>query len=70
MKKVFVSYFVTKVSATGSAKFLNRTILELENSILSEEDLDEIEKQLKKLYSNNNENYVNVTIINWKELSA
>lgn len=68
MKKVFVSYFVTKMSAAGSAKFLDRAILELENSILSEEDLDEIEKQLKILYNNDND-YVDVIIINWKELA-
>lgn len=68
MKKVFVSYFVTKMSATGSAKFLDRAILELENSILSEEDLDEIEKQLKILYNDDND-YVDVVIINWKELA-
>ena len=69
MKKIFVSYFVTKMSTTGSAKFLDRAILELENSILSEEDLDEIEKQLKILYNDDND-YVDVVIINWKELSA
>lgn len=68
MKKVFISYFVTKMSTTGSAKFLDRAILELENSILSEEDLDEIEKQLKTLYNDDND-YVDVVIINWKELA-
>ena len=69
MKKVFISYFVSKMSGVGSTKFLDRAILELENPILSEEDLDEIENQLKMLYNDNNEGYVDVIILNWKELA-
>lgn len=69
MKKVFISYFVSKMSGVGSARFLDRAILELENPILSEEDLDEIENQLKMLYNDNNEDYVDVVILNWRELA-
>lgn len=69
MKKVFISYFVSKMSGVGSAQFLDRAILELENPILSEEDLDEIENQLKMLYNNDNDDYVDVVILNWKELA-
>lgn len=69
MKKVFISYFVSKMSDMGSSKFLDRAILELENPILSEEDLDEIENQLKMLYNNSNDEYVDVIILNWKELA-
>ena len=69
MKKVFISYFISKMSSVGSAKFVDRAILELENPILSEEDLDEIENQLKMLYNDNNDDYVDVIILNWKELA-
>lgn len=69
MKKVFISYFVSKMTNVGSATFLDRAVLELENPILSEEDLDEIENQLKMLYNNNNDDYVDVVILNWKELA-
>lgn len=62
MKKVFIAYVVVKPSMT----FVDRAILELENSILSEEDLDSIEEQLKMMY---NDDKMFITIINWKELA-
>jgi hypothetical protein len=46
--------------------FVDRAILELENSILSEEDLNNIEEQLKIMY---NDDKMFITIINWKELA-
>lgn len=70
MKKIFISYFVSKISDTESTKFFDRAVLELENTILSEEDLDEIENQIKMLYNSNNDDCVDVVIINWKGLSA
>lgn len=62
MKKVFVAYVIVKPSMT----FVDRAILELENSILSEEDLNNIEEQLKIMY---NDDKMFITIINWKELA-
>lgn len=62
MKKVFVAYVVVKPSMT----FVDRAILELENPILSEEDLNNIEEQLKIMY---NDDKMFITIINWKELA-
>ena len=62
MKKVFVAYVIVKPSMT----FVDRAILELENPILSEEDLDSIEEQLKIMY---NDDKMFITIINWKELA-
>jgi hypothetical protein len=62
MKKVFIVYVVVKPSMT----FVDRAILELENSILSEEDLNNIEEQLKIMY---NDDKMFITIINWKELA-
>lgn len=64
MKKVFIAYVVVKPSMT----FVDRAILELENSILSEEDLDNIEEQLKIMY-NDEDDKIFITIINWKELA-
>lgn len=65
MRKVFIAYVVVKPSMT----FVDRAILELENSILSEEDLDNIEEQLKTMYNDENDNRIFITIINWKELA-
>lgn len=65
MKKVFVAYVIVKPSIT----FVDRAILELENSILSEEDLNNIEEQLKMMYSDEDDNRMFITIINWKELA-
>lgn len=62
MKKVFIAYVVVKPSMT----FVDRAILELENPILSEEDLNNIEEQLKIMY---NDDKMFITIINWKELA-
>lgn len=64
MKKVFIAYVVVKPSMT----FVDRAILELENSILSEEDLNNIEEQLKIMY-NDEDDKIFITIINWKELA-
>lgn len=65
MKKVFIAYVVVVPSMT----FTDRAILELENSILSEEDLDNIEEQLKTMYKNQSDDKIFITIINWKELA-
>jgi capsid portal protein len=65
MRKVFIAYVVVKPSMT----FVDRAILELENSILSEEDLDNIEEQLKMMYNDENDNRMFITILNWKELA-
>jgi hypothetical protein len=65
MKKVFVAYVIVKPSMT----FVDRAILELENPILSEEDLNNIEEQLKMMYSDEDDNRMFITILNWKELA-
>lgn len=65
MKKVFIAYMVVKPTIT----FTDRAILELENPILSEEDLNDIEEQLKTMYSDENDNRIFITILNWKELA-
>ena len=64
MKKVYIvySYFTNKMNGRGYSS----AILELENPILSEEDIDAIEQTIL----NANEDYLQVLILNWKELSV
>ena len=64
MKKLYIvySYFSSKMNGRGYSS----AVLELENPILSEEDIDAVEQTIL----NSNEDYLQVLILNWKELSA
>ena len=64
MKKFYIvySYFTSKMNCRGYSS----TVLELENSILSEEDINDI----KQIILDSNEDYLQVLILNWKELLA
>lgn len=64
MKKFYIvySYFTSKMNYRGYSSM----VLELENSILSEEDINDI----KQTILDSNEDYLQVLILNWKELSA